>query len=71
MFNKLALMIALMLIATSSFAGTAKWTNRFQQVDSDKANVLMWACEYKINGRKYIRIHEYYCASEVEIHWEN
>ena len=68
---KTIILLVLLILPTTSIAGTAYWTGRFQRVENSNKNIGLWACQYKINGRKYTRVFENFCESAVNIYWEN
>ena len=54
------------LISLNAYAEEAKWTGNFDLM-SKSAFVGTWDCEYEINGEKFWRLQEGYCAKTIEV----
>lgn len=63
------IILLVILISANANAEIGIWTGKFSQLEDEKPNVSLWACEYKVGEYKQVLIYEMFCPIEVEIDW--
>ena len=64
--KSITLFVVALLVSMPTFAATAFWTGRQEQVQTVTYQ-WAWKCEYNYNGQKFWRIFKMSCPSSVEV----
>jgi hypothetical protein len=64
---KAAVMLGLLLVASSAYAATAFFTGKQEQVQTVTGQ-MAWRCEYNYNGRMIYEIFQTSCPSSIEVY---